>query len=90
MDAPPRSLWDGKGVATLLLLMFLLPLGMGLVQPPELPLQVAPSATGESDRTELSRQDQAVEMIMMGLRISEGISLDRLNMLKVKILSDSV
>lgn len=53
MDAPPRSLWDGKGVATLLLLMFLLPLGMGLVQPPELPLQVAPSATGESDEAPL-------------------------------------
>ena len=33
--------------------MFLLPLGMGLVQPPELLLQVAPSAAGEGDEAPL-------------------------------------
>ena len=49
MEAPTRTLWDAKGVATLLLLMFLLPLGMGLVQPEALPLPPAASGAGEGD-----------------------------------------
>ena len=47
MEAPSRSLWDAKGVATLLLLMFLLPLGMGLVQPEALPMPHAANGAGE-------------------------------------------
>ena len=47
MEAPSRPLRDAKGVATLLLLMFLLPLGMGLVQPQALPSMLHPSAVEE-------------------------------------------
>ncbi|WP_170382304.1 radical SAM family heme chaperone HemW [Ruegeria atlantica] len=37
--------------------------------------------TGEKERVALSTQDQAVEYLMMGLRITEGLDIDRFNAL---------
>lgn len=39
--------------------------------------QVETTGSGEANRTPLSRIDQAAEYLMMGLRISEGINIDR-------------
>ena len=49
MDTPSRSWWDAKGVAFLLLLMFLLPLSMGLVQPQALPVAMQSAGASEAD-----------------------------------------
>ncbi|TMV07192.1 coproporphyrinogen III oxidase [Ruegeria sediminis] len=40
-------------------------------------LRAVSTGGGESDRVELSRQDQANEYLMMGLRILEGLDVDR-------------
>ncbi|WP_170570929.1 radical SAM family heme chaperone HemW [Ruegeria atlantica] len=37
--------------------------------------------TGEKERVALSTQDQAIEYLMMGLRITEGLDIDRFNAL---------
>ena len=44
-------------------------------------LTAAAKGLGESDRTELSPQTQALEYLMMCLRISEGVDIDRYNRL---------
>ncbi len=40
-------------------------------------LQAVDQGSGEKERTELSAQDQANEYLMMGLRLSEGLDIDR-------------
>ena len=54
MEANPRSSWNGKGVATLLLLTFLLPLGIGLVQPQAFEGQspIFPAGSGDEAPTQ--------------------------------------
>lgn len=42
---------------------------------------VETTGNGESQRTEISPGDQAIEYLMMGLRLRDGISLNRLNRL---------
>ncbi len=44
-------------------------------------LQAVDQGSGEKERTELSAQDQANEYLMMGLRVSEGLDIDRFNSL---------
>ncbi len=40
-------------------------------------LQAVDQGSGEKERSELSAQDQANEYLMMGLRLSEGLDIDR-------------
>ncbi len=49
-------------------------------------LTAASNGCGESTRTELSRQDQAFEYLMMCMRIEEGIDIDRYTNLSGKAL----
>ncbi len=44
-------------------------------------LQAVDQGSGEKEQTELSAQDQANEYLMMGLRVSEGLDIDRFNSL---------
>ncbi len=44
-------------------------------------LYAAKKGSGDKKREELSRQDQASEYLMMGLRITEGLNIDRFNTL---------
>lgn len=45
-------------------------------------------ASGYSNIGVLSSKDQALEMLMMGLRLNEGVSLDRLNKLSKSLLNN--
>ena len=49
MEVIPRTFRDKKGLATLLLLMFILPLGMGMVQPSEFAPWSAPATSGSGE-----------------------------------------
>lgn len=49
MEAIPRTFRDTKGLATLLLLMFLLPLGTGMVQPAAMAPLATPSPAGNGE-----------------------------------------
>ena len=49
MEAIPRTFRDKKGLAILLLLMFVLPLGMGMIQPSEFAPLSAPASTGSGE-----------------------------------------
>jgi oxygen-independent coproporphyrinogen-3 oxidase len=51
-------------------------------------LSVEKSGTGESSRTQLSAQDRAMEYLLMGLRLQDGIDLDRLGRMSPNILDD--
>ncbi len=52
-------------------------------------LQAVDQGSGEKERTELSPQDQANEYLMMGLRVSEGLDIDRFNSLSGQPLPKS-
>ncbi|WP_377191890.1 radical SAM family heme chaperone HemW [Ruegeria meonggei] len=44
-------------------------------------LTAVKNGSGEKERTELSRQDQANEYLMMGMRITDGLDIDRFEIL---------
>ncbi|WP_420585542.1 radical SAM family heme chaperone HemW [Ruegeria sp.] len=44
-------------------------------------LTAAAKGNGEKDRTQLSTHDQATEYLMMGIRVAEGLDIDRVNAL---------
>ncbi|KPQ18285.1 MAG: oxygen-independent coproporphyrinogen III oxidase [Rhodobacteraceae bacterium HLUCCO18] len=48
--------------------------------------RVETSGSGETDRFAVSAEEQAEEYVMMGLRLSEGIDLDRLREMGVEVL----
>ncbi len=48
------------------------------------------SGSGDSSVTSLSREDQGTEMVLMGMRLSEGISINRFQMFFGKLPSHSV
>jgi len=50
-------------------------------------LSAAENGNGEKERVALSQQDQAYEYLMMGLRLAEGLYLDRYNTLSDRPLS---
>ncbi|WP_170426300.1 radical SAM family heme chaperone HemW [Ruegeria arenilitoris] len=52
-------------------------------------LNAVSEGTGEKERTPLPTQDQAHEYLMMGLRITEGLDIDRFNTLSSEPLSES-
>ncbi len=52
-------------------------------------LQAVDQGSGEKERTELSAQDQANEYLMMGLRVSEGLDIDRFSSLSGQPLPKS-
>ncbi|WP_170468233.1 radical SAM family heme chaperone HemW [Ruegeria arenilitoris] len=52
-------------------------------------LEAVSKGTGEKERTPLPTQDQANEYLMMGLRITEGLDIDRFNTLSSEPLSES-
>jgi uncharacterized membrane protein len=49
MEAIPRTFRDKKGLAILLILMFILPLGMGMIQPSEFASIPSPASTGSGE-----------------------------------------
>ena len=53
-------------------------------------LDAVSKGTGEKERTLLSTQDQANEYLMMGLRIAEGLDIDRYNALSSTPLPENI
>lgn len=52
--------------------------------------QVLERANGESVREPLSDKDQLVELLLMGMRLDEGVLLERLNMGNIDYLSNNI
>ncbi|NVO55928.1 coproporphyrinogen III oxidase [Rhodobacteraceae bacterium B1Z28] len=50
-------------------------------------LKAAAEGCGDKDRVELSAQDQAIEHMMMGMRVKEGLNVDRYEALSGSALS---